>query len=91
MSTAPARLVGLDRVKGRIAPGHDADLVLFDPDREWTVEAEALLHRHHLTPYLGARLRGRVEATYVRGTLAYDRHHGPVTVPPGRLLLPSTS
>jgi allantoinase len=87
MSSAPARLAGLDRVKGRIASGYDADLVLFDPDREWTVEADALLHRHHLTPYLGERLRGSVQATYVRGTLAYDRRNGPASTPPGRLLL----
>ena len=91
MSSAPARLVGLDRVKGSIAPGHDADLVIFDPDYEWTVEAHALLHRHRLTPYLGERLRGSVEATYVRGTLAYDRRNGPAPTPPGRLLLHRTA
>jgi allantoinase len=87
MSAAPARLAGLDRTKGRIAPGYDGDLVFFDPDREWVVEADALLHKHHLTPYLGERLRGSVEATYVRGTLAYDRRTGPAPLPPGRLLL----
>jgi allantoinase len=91
MSSAPARLVGLDAVKGHIAVGYDADLVLFDPHREWTVDATALLHRHPVTPYLGERLRGSVEATYVRGTLAYDRHGGPAATPTGRLLLPSTA
>lgn len=91
MSSAPARLAGLDRLKGHIAPGYNADLVIFDPDREWTVEADALLHRHHLTPYLGERLRGSVDATYVHGTLAYDRRNGPAATPPGRLLLPPTA
>jgi len=91
MSSAPARLVGLDRIKGRIASGYDADLVIFDPAREWTVEPNALLHRHRLTPYLGERLLGSVEATYVRGSLAYDRRVGPATSPPGRLLLSSTA
>jgi allantoinase len=87
MSEAPARLAGLGERKGRIAPGYDADLVLFDPDDEVTVRADSLLHRHHVTPYLGARLRGTVDATYVRGTLAYDRRTGPVEAPPGQLLL----
>ncbi|MFL5422593.1 MAG: allantoinase AllB [Myxococcales bacterium] len=89
MSEAPADLAGLETRKGRIAPGYDADLVLFDPDGELTIRADALLHRHHVTPYLGAVLRGTVEATYVRGALAYDRRTGPAPTPPGCLLLPS--
>jgi allantoinase len=91
MCDAPARLVGLAGRKGAIAPGCDADLVLFDPDGAFTVTADRLLHRHPVTPYLGARLRGTVEATYVRGALAYDRQRGPVANPPGQLLLPPSS
>jgi allantoinase len=91
MSESPAQLAGLEGRKGRIAPGYDADLVLFDPDGELTVRPESLLHRHPVTPYLGARLRGTVEATYVRGRLAFDRRTGPVASPPGELLLPTHS
>ena len=87
MSEAPARLVGLEGTKGRIAPGYDADIVLWDPDAEQVVNADMLLCRHPITPYAGRRLPGVVEATYVRGELAYDRRNGPVAGPPGRLLL----
>jgi allantoinase len=87
MSAAPARLAGLADRKGEIKVGCDADLVLFDPDADFVVSADSLLHRHHVTPYLDARLSGTVEATYVRGALAYDRRTGPVATPPGRLLL----
>jgi len=91
MSAAPAALAGLDDRKGSIAPGFDADIIIFDPDAKRTVQAEALLHRHKLTPYLGARLHGAVEATYVHGTLVYDRINGPAASPAGRLLLHSQS
>ena len=86
MCDAPARLVGLDGRKGRIAPGCDADLVVFDPDADVTVRADMLLHRHSISPYVGRRLRGTVEATYVRGVLAFDRPSGPSDTPPGRLI-----
>jgi allantoinase len=86
MSQAPARLAGLEGRKGRIAPGHDADLVLWDADAEQVVVPQMLLHRHRITPYAGRRLAGVVEATYVRGQLAYDRRSGPVPTPPGQLL-----
>lgn len=89
MSEAPARLVRLDGRKGRIAPGMDADFVLFDPDSEWTITTEALLQRHPLSPYVGKRRRGVVHATYLRGTLAYDREAGPAPEAGGQLLLPS--
>jgi allantoinase len=73
MAAAPARLIGAAGRKGRIAAGMDADMIVFEPDEEWTVTAESLHHRHPLTPYLGVRLPGRVRSTMVRGRLVYDR------------------
>lgn len=67
MSSAPARLAGLSARKGSLEPGRDADIVVFDPDVEWDVDAARLLHRHRVTPYAGARLRGIARATYLRG------------------------
>jgi allantoinase len=72
MSARPAALAGLTPRKGRIAPGADADLVVFDPEAEVTVEAAGLHFRHKLSPYLGRKLRGRIEATLLRGQLIYD-------------------
>ena len=67
MAAAPARLAGCDTGKGRIAVGCDADFVVFDPDREFTVTGDRLHYRHPVSPYLGERLRGVVKATYLRG------------------------
>ena len=47
----------------------DADIVLWDPDEPWVVDAETLRHRHKVTPYAGARFVGRVRETWVRGQL----------------------
>lgn len=73
MSSAPARLAGLADRKGCIAPGHDADLCIWDPDQPHTVRGAALEQRHPTTPYEGASLFGRVERTYCRGRLVYAR------------------
>jgi allantoinase len=40
---------------------------VFDPDFKWTVGAEDLHFRHKISPYLGAKLRGRVSETWLRG------------------------
>ena len=72
MSERPARLCGLADRKGAIRPGCDADLVLFDPDAELTVNGAVLQQRHKLTPYAGTVLRGAVRATYLRGVRIWD-------------------
>ena len=68
MGAGPARLAGLTGKKGVIAAGADADLVVFADDESVTVTPDAIAHRHKVTPYAGETLRGRVHATYLRGT-----------------------
>jgi len=80
MAAGPARLAGLQDRKGAIAVGRDADLVIVDPDREMTVDASRLYHRHAVTPYDGARLRGVVMATMLRGEIVFE--HGDCVGPP---------
>ena len=74
LAAEPARLAGLTGQKGAFAPGYDADIVVFEPDAEWTVTEDDLRFRHKLSPYLGAHLRGRVLETYLRGECIYREH-----------------
>ena len=56
---------------GRIAEGLDADLALFDPGAQYTIEQWELLSRSHNTPFLGAPARGRVKFTLCRGRITW--------------------
>jgi allantoinase len=86
MAHRPAALVGLAGRKGAIAPGADADLVVFDADAAFTVDARRLEHRHPVTPYDGRVLTGRVETTWLRGFPVF-REGRLVESPTGRTLL----
>jgi allantoinase len=72
LCSAPAKLVGLESRKGLIAPGYDADLVIWNPAQQFKVAGQALHHRHKLTPYEGRTLNGVVEKTFLRGRKIYD-------------------
>jgi allantoinase len=72
MAQSPAKLAGCHSRKGRLAAGYDADFVVFDPEREFTVTADRLHYRHQVSPYLGEKLRGVVQATYLRGRKVFS-------------------
>ncbi len=71
LSATPAAFAGLAERTGSIAEGKDADLVVWNPDMEFTVDERRLHQRHKVTPYAGRRLRGRVIETYSKGRLVY--------------------
>lgn len=89
MAAAPARLAGCEMRKGRIAAGHDADFVVFDPDSEFVVTKDKLHYRHPVSPYMGETLRGVVIATYLRGNRIFTDGKFP-GVPLGRELVANT-
>jgi allantoinase len=86
MCEAPARLAGLEKKKGTIAIGHDADLVIWNPDATFLVDPPRLHHRHKLTPYAGRELRGIVGTTFLRGQKIFERGEFCAS-PAGRVLL----
>ena len=74
MSEAPAKLAGLDKRKGKLTKGFDADIVIWHPEKEFKVVPENIYFKNKITPYAGMNLRGVVETTYVRGAKVYE--HG---------------
>jgi allantoinase len=75
MGTATAGLAGFADRKGSLAPGRDADIVVFDPDAEWTVSEDDLRFKHKVSPYVGAKLKGQVLETWLRGEMVYSVRH----------------
>jgi allantoinase len=81
LSMNPARLFGLYPKKGTLQPGSDADLVLFNPEKRWTVKAEDLLYKNPHSPFIGRTITGSVELTLLRGKIIWKE--GEVKAPPG--------
>lgn len=73
LCSGPAKLAGLEKKKGTIETGCDADLVVWNPDASFSVDPVRLHHRHKVTPYAGRRLQGMVETTFLRGRKIFDR------------------
>lgn len=80
MSENPAKFLGLSDRKGKIAIGYDADIVAFNPDKEFVINRDIIQHKHKVTPYEGRALKGVVERTFVRGRTVYEG--GKLTITP---------
>ncbi len=72
-ASAPARFFGIERRKGRLEPGFDADLVAIAEEETWIVSAEDLHNLNRYTPLEGYELTGRVRQAFVRGQPVYHR------------------
>lgn len=72
MSEAPLNFLNVQSKTGRIEVGNDADLVVWDPNKEFKLEESQILHRHKITPYMGMKLSGVVERTFVRGQCVFE-------------------
>ncbi|WP_113912403.1 dihydroorotase [Roseovarius dicentrarchi] len=70
LSLNPARRLGLEA--GRMAVGAPADLVLFDASKPFVLDRATLRSKSKNTPFDGARMQGRVMATYVAGAPVYE-------------------
>lgn len=68
----PAALIGESGRRGKIIQGAIADLVVWDPHREFLVTKEILQHKHKITPYLEERLYGVIGQTWLGGVRVFE-------------------
>lgn len=81
----PAKFLGLENKKGTIAKGMDADLFIFDPEKEFTPDETSIYHRHKVSAYCGHVLKGEIHQTFVNGIKVFDR--GKFLEKAGKILL----
>lgn len=72
LSENPSKLIGKEATKGKILPGYDADLVVWDDEKSFKVRESIIQHKHKATPYFMKELCGLVAQTYIGGTKTYD-------------------
>lgn len=71
-ATNPAKIFGCEQ-KGSLTAGKDADIVIYDPDKEFTISVANMHSDYDHTIWEGKKLHGYPIQTYVRGTLVYDQ------------------
>lgn len=77
-TVAPAKLLNLG--KGTLAVGADADVTVFDPDRDWVWERSATASKSQNNPFYGWPLKGKTVATIVGGRKSWVEQESPVAV-----------
>ena len=85
-STQPAKIFGMFPKKGTIAPGSDADIVIFDPEDFWEISKESHHMRVDYNPYEGRRVQGVTKTVLSRGEVIIENGSFIGTAGRGRFL-----
>lgn len=81
----PAKLIGAQNNKGKLAKGYSADIVIWNDEKTFSVTEGIIRHKHRITPYLNATLYGSTEQTYLAGIKVFDNEEI-VSSPTGKVL-----
>lgn len=90
LCTEPAKMCGLDSVKGRLEVGYDGDVCVWDPEDTFTVTRDIIEFQNKANPYMDRKLRGVVHASFIRGYPVY-RLTEKFGAPTGNILLKKVS
>lgn len=71
MSSNPARILGLTD-RGSVSAGKMADIVIFDPEKEYTIDKETFFSKGKNTPFHGRKVKGEVRCTIAGGRVVYE-------------------
>ncbi|MBX2888202.1 MAG: allantoinase AllB [Ferruginibacter sp.] len=74
LTEKPASFIGVQRKKGYLKPGYDADITVWSPEEKFFVEMKDILHRHKQSPYVGRELYGKIISTIVQGEKVFDNN-----------------
>lgn len=72
LTSHPAVFLGMDKSKGKIEVGADADLIVWSPEEAFAIAEQDILFRHKISPYTGHRYFGKIKKTIVNGVTVYD-------------------
>jgi allantoinase len=68
----PAKFLNVHQQKGFLRDGYDADITIWQPEENFVVKEEDILHKHKISPYVSKALFGKIQQTYVNGKLVFD-------------------
>jgi dihydropyrimidinase len=86
VATQPAKLFGLFPKKGTIAPGSDADLVIWDERRQVTISAASQAQKVDYSPYEGMKQQGQAVHVFLRGQQVVENGKTCIDTPQGQFL-----
>lgn len=70
MSLNPAKILGLD--SGTLQEGHPADVIIVDPDEEYTIDKNKFVSKGRNTPFHGRKVKGKILCTICDSTIVYE-------------------
>ena len=71
LTLEPAKIIGRNGELGTMTAGAKANITIFDPDRDWTVDSRSFASKGKNTPYDGHKLKGRIIASISEGTIVF--------------------
>lgn len=74
LASEPAKIFNIAHKKGKLNIGYDADIIIVDPEKEWTITPESLFYKNKFSAFEGFSGKGLVEETIIRGKTVFKQN-----------------